>query len=99
MAPVVPPVIGVIYAKPPRPGLSKTRLAASVGPELAARLAAAFLKDTVSSLAPLPGLELVLSTPEPQTDHGVALPRWDQGGGELGERLERGFLRALAERP
>lgn len=98
-------MVCLIYAKPPRPGLSKTRLAASVGPEAAARLAEAFLVDTARALGSLQGLgspqglEIVLSTPEPEIDHGVALPRWDQGGGELGCRLERGFLRALGQSP
>jgi hypothetical protein len=44
------PAIAVI-CKAPRPGLSKTRLAASVGPEAAARLAAAFLADVGANAA------------------------------------------------
>ncbi len=40
-----------LMCKPPRAGVSKTRLAASVGAEHAAALSAAFLKDTASSVA------------------------------------------------
>jgi len=35
-----------LMCKPPRPGISKTRLAASIGPEAAARLSRAFLEDS-----------------------------------------------------
>ena len=41
--------IGVM-CKPPRIGLSKTRLAAHVGPEMAARLSAAFLQDVGAAI-------------------------------------------------
>lgn len=41
--------IGVM-CKPPRIGVSKTRLAAQVGPELAARLSAAFLQDVAAGI-------------------------------------------------
>jgi len=89
-----------IFAKPPRPGLSKTRLAAEVGNEDAARLAAAFLSDTVE-LAVSTGAEVVLATTDPQAMHGVseAIPRWDQGEGDLGDRIQRVLQRALGEAP
>jgi rSAM/selenodomain-associated transferase 1 len=38
----------VLFAKPPLPGVSKTRLAADLGEERAARIAAALLADTIS---------------------------------------------------
>jgi uncharacterized protein len=85
----------VVFAKLPRPGAVKTRLAADIGPAPAAALAAAFLADTVASLQRHAWLRVVVSTPEPEADHGVDVERWDQGEGELGLRLERGFARAL----
>ena len=42
-------VLGV-FAKAPRPGQVKTRLAAATNPDFAARVAAAFLHDTVTRL-------------------------------------------------
>lgn len=39
-----------LMAKPPRPGLAKTRLAAGIGPEAAAAFARAFLLDTARVL-------------------------------------------------
>jgi glycosyltransferase A (GT-A) superfamily protein (DUF2064 family) len=41
--------IGVM-CKPPRIGVSKARLAAQAGPELAARLSAAFLQDVAAGI-------------------------------------------------
>lgn len=38
-----------LMCKPPRPGTSKTRLAASIGPDVAARLSRAFLEDCARS--------------------------------------------------
>lgn len=38
-----------LMCKPPRPGTSKTRLAASIGPDAAARLSRAFLEDCARS--------------------------------------------------
>ena len=44
--------IGIgLMSKPPRPGLSKTRLAATIGAEPAARLAGAFLRDVAETVA------------------------------------------------
>lgn len=43
--------IGVgLMCKPPRPGVSKTRLAASIGPHAAARLSEAFLRDCADTV-------------------------------------------------
>ena len=43
--------IGIgLMSKPPRPGLSKTRLAAHIGAEPAARLAGAFLRDVAETV-------------------------------------------------
>jgi glycosyltransferase A (GT-A) superfamily protein (DUF2064 family) len=73
--------------------VSKTRLARGVGPEAAARLAAAFIRDTVDAIAATPGLEPVLATTDTAWDFGVDARRVDQGGGDLGARLDR-VLRA-----
>lgn len=88
-------VVCVVFAKPPRAGQTKTRLAATIGPDAAAAVARALLRDTVDGLRAR-GETVVISTPDPTADHGVEGPFWDQGTGELGARLERGFRRALA---
>lgn len=46
----VAPVGLGLMCKPPRPGVSKTRLAASIGPEAAARLSRAFLADCAATI-------------------------------------------------
>lgn len=89
-------VVCVVFAKPPRAGHTKTRLAAVIGPEAAASLAGAFLQDTVAALRAR-DRAVVISTPDPSADHGVDTPLWDQGTGELGARLEQGFRRALGQ--
>jgi len=98
-----------LFAKPPRPGQVKTRLARSVGDAMAVELARAFIDDTVASLVELP-CETVLATtgsesdppPEPSPDApGMAptLAHWSQGEGDLGARLTAVLGRALAQAP
>ena len=46
------PAIGIaVMCKPPRAGVSKTRLAAAIGPYAAASLSAAFLRDVTATVA------------------------------------------------
>ena len=87
-----------VFAKPPRPGEVKTRLAAEIGAGEAARLATAFLEDTLVSLRRLP-LRVVLASTEPGVSSPLADEWWIQGDGELGERLERMLRRALGHAP
>lgn len=48
------PVVSLVVAKAPVPGLAKTRLAASIGDRLAAEIAAAALLDTLDAVAAAP---------------------------------------------
>jgi len=80
----------LVFAKPPRPGSVKTRLAAHIGEQPAASLARAMLRDTWTIVSSVEGLQPILATPDPAADHGVAPDRvWDQGDGDLGARVER----------
>lgn len=91
-----------LFAKPPEPGRVKTRLAATLGPDAAAALAAAFLRDTAAALQLVSRADLILATTDPAAPHpGVpdAVPRWAQGDGDLGARLERVLARALDRAP
>jgi len=49
----MPEAIVCIFAKPPIPGLVKTRLIPELGPDRAAELAEAFLEDTVAMVRTL----------------------------------------------
>ena len=83
-----------IFAKEAIPGAVKTRLAATVGPAKAARLATAFLKDTLSLVQALDATTvLAWSGATDAAPRGVEV--WPQGEGALGERIERIFARAL----
>ena len=63
------PVVCLVFAKPPRNGGAKSRLAAGAGPTQA--LAEAFLRDTWSVATATPGLWPVLATSDPSADHGL----------------------------
>lgn len=87
----------LVFAKPPRRGMSKTRLAQGIGDAAAEAIAAAMLQDTWATVSSVPSLLPILATPEPTSEHGLGPVRcWDQGDGALGRRLERMFRRALA---
>jgi hypothetical protein len=87
-----------VFAKPSRPGVSKTRLAPRVGAEGAARLAQAFLEDTWTALAAVPWARPVLATTGIGTvDPPARAEVWRQGVGDLGARLSRILRRALLE--
>lgn len=84
-----------VFAKPPRPGAVKTRLAAALGAEGAARLAGAFLADSWALAASRPWARPVLVTTEQDPTLVPGAELWLQGPGDLGARLERVLSRAL----
>lgn len=91
-----------VFAKPPRPGLVKTRLAPAVGEVPAAALARAFFEDTWAAASSLPWARAVLATTEPAAGEWAGAkggPTWPQGRGDLGDRLERVLRRALHRTP
>lgn len=91
-----------VFAKPPRPGLAKTRLAPMLGAGGAAELARAFLLDTCAPLRARRDARVVLATTGPfdaALDAQLGLPCWPQGEGDLGARLERVLQRALTGAP
>ncbi len=55
------PVTLLVVAKPPEPGLAKTRLAATVGDQTAADIAAAALLDTLDAVAATPAASRVVA--------------------------------------
>lgn len=81
-----------VFAKAPAPGQVKTRLRPAVDPEQSARLAAAFVRDTLHKAARLePPVTVYYAGDrallEPLAPSGI---RWtDQGGGDLGARMAR----------
>jgi rSAM/selenodomain-associated transferase 1 len=95
------PGIIAVFAKPPRAGQVKTRLAGALDANTAALLARAFFADTWSALGQLVGARRVLaSTSEELAPFGLREGElWLQGDGDLGARMERIASRALAEAP
>jgi rSAM/selenodomain-associated transferase 1 len=93
----------IVFAKAPQPGRVKTRLAAAIGAQGAARLAARMLDDTLrrAGTARVGPVELCCTPDQthPQFQaaavHGVRLTR--QGDGDLGRRMQRALERALLE--
>jgi rSAM/selenodomain-associated transferase 2/rSAM/selenodomain-associated transferase 1 len=91
-----------LFAKPPRAGEVKTRLEVELGAEGAALLAGALARDSWEALAGLGWATPVLATTEPDAAEWRAEgwePRWSQGEGDLGARLERILRRALETSP
>jgi uncharacterized protein len=90
-----------VFAKPPRAGLVKTRLAPLVGNEPAAALALAFLSDTCAGVRQLGWARPVIASTEafPPAFLPASFEEWQQGEGDLSARLERIFTRALSEAP
>jgi rSAM/selenodomain-associated transferase 1 len=83
-----------IFAKEPRAGQVISRLAAATSPEFAARVADAFLRDTVARLAHIEARRFLVYSPKEGkeyfsavvSDHYQLIPQED---GDLGRRLER----------
>ena len=81
-----------LFAKWPAPGAVKTRLAGHTSPEWAARVARAFLGDTLERLAALP-VRRVLAFAPPEAGTAFAVLAGDgfetmpQSSGDLGQRL------------
>jgi rSAM/selenodomain-associated transferase 1 len=96
----------IIFAKAPIPGQVKTRLAADIGIDAAARLADRMLSATIAraAAARIGPVELCCATNINDSllgAHADAFRAFDvtlsaQGEGDLGERMSRVFQRALA---
>ena len=90
-----------ILAKAPVPGEAKTRLIPALGASGAAILARAFFADTLAMAVSLRWARVVVSLAgDPASlplPPGVEI--LPQGGGDLGERMERAAVRSLAIGP
>jgi hypothetical protein len=91
-----------LFAKRPVAGQVKTRLAAAASPEWAARVAAAFLHDTVRRLARVPARRVLAFAPADAGPDFAALvgDRFalvPQGAGDLGRRMAAFVAAQLAD--
>lgn len=89
-----------IFVKAPQPGAVKTRLAATIGEEAAARLASAFFWDTLALADQLAQVRVVVALAGDEALFPMLRDRveiWSQGEGDLGARMERNLRRALAD--
>ncbi len=92
-----------IFAKEPRPGLVKTRLAEETDPAFAARVADVFLRDTLRKCAHLEADRFVVFTPADARAFfaslaGAAFHLEPQSDGHLGRRLAH-FLQTHLQGP
>lgn len=90
-----------LFAKWPRPGCVKTRLATTLGSQFATRVAEAFLRDSLVRLDGIANRQVVVVAPDDDLDlfRELTQGRWElepQGQGSLGERLQRFFSRSFA---
>jgi rSAM/selenodomain-associated transferase 1 len=91
-----------VFAKAPRPGIVKTRLAAALGPDRAAAVARAFFLDTIERLSYLDLRRVVAFAPADAevefaslVDSRFALT--SQGDGDLGQRMQRVLISELKD--
>jgi hypothetical protein len=91
----------LIYAKPPRIGLAKTRLAKDLGsPVTARRIATALQAKTLRAALQGPWETVLYTAPDKELDNSlggiwpVHLERRSQGPGHLGDRLSKGLREA-----
>ena len=92
-----------IFAKYPRPGCVKTRLARDIGTDAAAQLAEAFLKDVCESFRDAADRQIIAYTPDDWAARvyfeGLARSGdqlWPQPAGDLGDRLAAFFEMACS---
>lgn len=89
-----------VFVKAPRPGLVKTRLAATMGAEAACAAYCRLVETLVAKLAPLDAVEIRFTPDGAEAE----LQRWlqpgwklaPQGPGDLGVKLRRAFASARA---
>ncbi len=91
----------LIFTRYPEPGSVKTRLIPTLGAEGACKLHSMMAKHTIKRLESLCALTEVCFTgqgeKEMQAWLGKTLSYYPQGGGDLGERLQRAFTRAFCQ--
>jgi hypothetical protein len=98
-----------LFARPPVPGRTKTRLAPLLGPEGACALYEAFLDDALTRALQLrerhPDVELALYSADPDPGRWLRerSERWDvplvaQQGADLGERMTHALSAGVAKR-
>ncbi len=90
-----------IFAKEPRPGAVKTRLASETSQGFAARTAEAFLLDTLHRMVSIEADRLLVYSPAEAHAAftmlaGSSFRLLDQGDGNLGQRLQRFFRNQFA---
>lgn len=85
----------VVFIKAPRPGMVKTRLAASIGVDAACAAYRSLAETVLARVSAIDGLELRYTPEDAYPDVSPWLqPSWTaapQGSGDLGERLIRAF--------
>jgi len=88
----------IIFVKAPRPGFVKTRLADAIGPRNACDAYCKLVNTLLDSLADLPHVELRFTPDDAESEISQWLyEAWTavpQGGGDLGERMQRAITEA-----
>jgi rSAM/selenodomain-associated transferase 1 len=92
-----------VFAKEPRPGQVKSRLAAAIGAEAAARLYDGFVRDWLPRLVPVRALRILAFTPTNARNYfaDVSGNRFElekQSNGDFGARMARFFRRCFDRR-
>src|SRR6266498_2180069 len=90
----------MVFLKAPRAGFVKTRLAASLGPDIACEVYCQLVERLLLALQHLEPVQLRFTPDDALPEIESRLPpHWTavaQGSGDLGERLDRAFNEAFA---
>jgi len=95
----MPRSLVIVFAKAPRPGFVKTRIAEKVGDEFAASVSSFLYLQVASALIEMQQVEFRITPDDSKSEFPQRL--WDswtqepQGGGDLGLRLVRAFAEAF----
>ncbi len=91
----------IVFAKQPRPGTVKTRLADSIGPVLASEAYSKMLSLTLAQVSLIEASRYLFLPPGDVLDESLIPPAgfcfYDQDGPDLGVRMARAFDRVFGE--
>jgi uncharacterized protein len=90
----------IVFVKAPRPGLAKTRIAQTAGPNRACQIYRELVENVLDGISTFSNVEIRFTPDDAQGEiQEWVRDKWSarpQGTGDLGERMQRAFAEAFA---